>query len=202
MYDNYELMGGKLHLYRRENSTNWQCSTYLGGKNWRKSTKEDSFGIARAIAEDWYLELKGKMRGGELKVGKTFKDAAEKFLPEYKALTYGERSPQYVEILDLLIRTHLLPFFGPRLLSEITPGMVQEYRIHRMTSRIDRKTGVPKRPARSTLLHELVALRHVLNTANRHGWLPVLPDLTTPYKMSGKNRTSCMVLTRRIQAAV
>ena len=186
MDDHHELMGGKLHLYRRENSLNWQCSTFLAGKNWRKSTKEDSFSLARTIAEDWYLELKGKMRGGELKVGKTFKDAAEKFLPEYKVLTFGERSPQYVEIIELLIRSHLIPFFGNTLLSEITPGLVQDYRIHRMTSRKDKKTGEPKRPARSTLLHEIVALRHVLKTANRRGWLATLPDLSTPYKMSGK----------------
>ena len=100
MYENHELMGGKLHLYRRENSLNWQCSTFLAGKNWRKSTKVDSFSLARTIAEDWYLELKGKMRSGELKFGKTFKDAAEKFLPEYKVITYGERSPKYVENVE------------------------------------------------------------------------------------------------------
>ena len=29
-------------------------------------------------------------------------------------------------------------------------------------------------------------LRHVLKTANRHGWLPYLPDLSAPYKTSGK----------------
>jgi integrase len=34
--------------------------------------------------------------------------------------------------------------------------------------------------------HEIIALRHVLKTANRHGWLPYLPDISTPYKMSGK----------------
>ncbi len=186
MYDHHALMGGKLHLYRRENSSNWQCSTSLAGKNWRKSTKEDSFARAKAIAEDWYLELKGKMRGGELKFGKTFKDAAEKFLPEYQAITFGERSPKYVEGLGLMLRAHLLPFFGSTLLSEITPGMVQEYRIHRMTSRTDKKTGAPKRPARSTLQQEMVALRQVLKTANRYGWLLHLPDLTAPYKMSGK----------------
>jgi integrase len=186
MHEHHELMGGKLHLYRRENSLKWQCSTFLAGKNWRRSTKEDSFSLARTIAEDWYLELKGKMRGGELKIGKTFRDAATKFLPEYKVLTYGERSPKYVEGIDLIIRAHLLPFFGSRLLSEITPGIVQEYRIHRMTSRLDKKTGAPKRPSRSTLQQEIVALRHVLKTANRQGWLPYLPDLTTPYKMSGK----------------
>lgn len=43
-----------------------------------------------------------------------------------------------------------------------------------------------KPPARSTLHQEIVTLRHVLKTANRHGWLPSLPDLTPPYKMSSK----------------
>jgi len=186
MYENHELFGGKLHLYRRENSLNWQCSTFLAGKNWRKSTKVDSFSLASAIAEDWYLELKGKMRSGELKFGKTFKDAAEKFLPEYTVITYGERSPKYVENVGLIIRAHLLPFFGDKFLSEISPGLVQDYRIHRMTSRVDKKTGKPRRPARSTLLQEIVALRQVLKTANRQGWLPYLPDLSAPYKSSGK----------------
>ncbi|MBA3898294.1 MAG: site-specific integrase, partial [Sphingomonadaceae bacterium] len=70
--------------------------------------------------------------------------------------------------------------------SEITPGLVQEYRVHRTTSRLDKKTGIPKRPSRTTMHHEIVTLRHVLKTANRHGWLPYLPDLTTPYRASGK----------------
>ncbi|HZQ46307.1 MAG TPA: hypothetical protein VFC07_04790, partial [Verrucomicrobiae bacterium] len=68
------------------------------------------------------MELKGKMRGGELKIGKTFEDAAEKFLPEYQALTIGERSPEYVASLGLALKVHLLPFFGDKLLTEITPG--------------------------------------------------------------------------------
>lgn len=188
MTEHFDLMGGKLHLYRRENSRKWQCSTFLAGKNWRKSTREESFSMAKAIAEDWYLELKGKMRGGELKVGKTFRDAANKFLPEYKALTYGERSPKYVFGIELMLKAHLLPFFGDKILTEITPGLVQDYRIHRMTSRLDKVTGEPKRPSRSTLQQEIVALRHVLKTANRHGWLAYLPDISAPYKMSGKIR--------------
>ena len=186
MYDSHELMGGKLHLYRRQNSRNWQCSTFLAGKNWRRSTKEDSFGLAKTVAEDWYLELKGKMRDGELKVGKSFRQAAEKFLPEYQTITFGGRSPKYVEGLRLILEAHVLPFFGAKLLAEITPGLVQDYRVHRMTSSIDKRTGAPKRPARKTLEAEIVVLRHVLRTANRHGWLPYLPDLSAPYKASGK----------------
>jgi integrase len=90
--------------------------------------------------------------------------------------------------------------------------MVQDYRVHRMTSRKDPKTQKPildadgkpkrdpvtkrimkdpktgeaKRPSRTTLHHEIITLRHVLKTANRHGWLPFLPDISAPYKTSGK----------------
>jgi integrase len=45
---------------------------------------------------------------------------------------------------------------------------------------------VPMRPARSTIHHEIVTLRQVLKTANRHGWLDYVPDLSAPYKASGK----------------
>jgi hypothetical protein len=99
MPEHHELMGGKLHVYRRENSNYWQCSTYLAGKNWRVSTKEESLSHAKDFAEDWYLGLKGKNRAGELKTGKSFKQAAEQFLHEYEVITAGERSPEYVKLI-------------------------------------------------------------------------------------------------------
>jgi integrase len=186
MAANHELMGGKLHVYKRPGSTVWQCSTYLDGRNWRVSTKEDSIEHAKDFAEDWYLSLKGKLRAGELKSGKTFKYAAAHFEKEYEAITLGERSPQYVEGLKLSIRVHLMPFFGHKTLAEITPGLVQQYRVHRMTSRKNPKTGEAMRPSRSTLHKEIIALRHVLKTAQRHGWIEFLPDLSPPYKSSPK----------------
>ena len=60
--DKHAILGGKVHLYRRGTSENWHCSTFLKGRNRRKSTKEDSLSLARQIAEDWYLELRGKAR--------------------------------------------------------------------------------------------------------------------------------------------
>ena len=186
MAEHHELMGGKLHVYRRENSGNWQCSTYLNGKNWRVSTKEESLSHAKDFAEDWYLGLKGKSRAGQLKVGKTFKQASEVFLNEYEIITAGERNAKYVAGFALILRVHLLPFFSDKVLSEITPGMVQDYRIHRATSRKDKKTGEPKRPSRSTLHKEIIILRHVLKAGQRHGWIAYIPDLSPPYKSSGK----------------
>jgi integrase len=43
-----------------------------------------------------------------------------------------------------------------------------------------------KPPARNTLHQEFVALRQVLKTAMRHGWLKALPDLSEPYRKNAK----------------
>jgi hypothetical protein len=96
MTEQHELMGGKLHVYRRDNSGYWQCSTYLAGKNWRVSTKEGSLAVAKQFAEDWYLSLRGKNLAGEMPTGRRFKQAADQFLLEYEVITAGERSPKYV----------------------------------------------------------------------------------------------------------
>jgi len=99
--ETHKTMGGKVNIYRRENSDNWQCSTFLNGRNWRVFTHEDSLGRAKDFAEDWYLALRGKAHAGLLaketrREGKKFKDAAEKFLEEAPILTQGQRGPTWL----------------------------------------------------------------------------------------------------------
>jgi len=182
----HSLMDNQVQLYMRPKSPHWNCSCSIGGKQRRASTKEESLSRAKDIARDWYLGLMGKYKAGELKAGITFSKAAEKFLGEYEVITQGERHPRYVKGHGTRLRLHLLPFFGNKIVTDITPGLVQEYRAHRMTSRKHPKTGEPMRPSRTTLHHEIITLRHVLKTANRHGWLPFFPDLSSPYKASSK----------------
>lgn len=181
----HSFLDNKVQLYMRPNSPHWQCSCSVAGRQRRTTTKEESLSRAKDVAQDWYLGLMGKYRAGELKEGVTFRKAAEHFVNEYEVITQGERNKEYAASHAMRLRVHLLPYFGDRVVSEITPGLVQEYRVHRTTSRLDRH-GVPKRPSRTTMHHEIITLRHVLKTANRHGWLPYLPDLTAPYKTSGK----------------
>lgn len=186
MQDMHTLLGGKVHIYKRENSRFWQCSAYLAGKDHRATTKEADLGRAKDKAEEWYLGLRVKHRAGELRGGRSFADAAKKFEVEYAALTAGERNPQYVQGHSDRLRVHLIPFLGNRHAAEVTPQLVQDYRVHRMTSRKHPKTGEPMRPSRSTIHHEIVTLRHVLKTAQRLGWIKFIPDLSPPYKASGK----------------
>ena len=212
--ESHLLMDGALHVYRRENSRYWQCSTYLGSRNYRQTTKEVSLAAAKDFARDWYMERcvedRQRRRGGvalldgtvqppiagtgappdgrrrRTPTGPSFKDAADAFTSEFEVITLGERNVEYVASKSDHIRVHLLPFFGDTALEDITAGKVQEYRAHRQTSRIDPKTGKPKKPARATLHGEIVTLRQVLKTANRKGWIAALPDMSAPYKTSGK----------------
>jgi integrase len=179
----HEMMDGRLHVYMRDGSRHWQCSSFLNGRNWRVSTKTDSLAEAKDFAEDWYLTLRGKHRAGTLKHERTFAQAADQFKEEYEALTEGERNKTYVAGHWRRLKLHLTPFFGSMGLSEITPAKVQEYRIKRRKELVSGKTTAP---ARSTLHQEMVTLRQVLSTAVMHGWLPYAPSLKEPYRKSGK----------------
>lgn len=198
--ETHSLMGGRLHVYKRDNSRYWQCSTYLAGRNRRISTKEESLSHAKEVAEDWFFELKGKLRAGEIKEGKTFRTAADQFQREYQIITQGQRSPRHVRNQNDKIRLHLIPYFGNMVLSTITAGTVQEYRVHRAQQLVKKRNHAQKMseqkddekkftytpPSRSTIHHEIVALRQVLKTAQRHGWIDYVPDFSAPYKSSGK----------------
>ena len=145
------------------------------------STKTDSLEQAKEVADDWYLGLKVKSKSGEIKDGKTFRVAADAFRREYQVITQGQRSPKWVQHQEDKIDLYLLPYFGDMILSEITPGIVQEYRIHRAQNGYRDQA-----PARKTIENEMIALRQVLKTAHRHGWLQFVPDFSPPYKTSGK----------------
>jgi integrase len=181
--EQYTILGGKVHVYKRPNSTCWQCSSYLAGKNRRTSTKEESLSKAKEFAEDWYLQLRGKLRSGDLKSGKTFREAADQYLREFDIITQGQRSKTYARGQHARANGHLVPFFGRLVLAEVTAGKVQEYRIRRLEEAMASR-GKP--PAHNTMHQEIVTLRQIMKTAIRHGWIDHIPDLSEPYRSSPK----------------
>ena len=198
------LMDGRLHVYRRANSRFWQCAVFIDGRNYRTSTRSDNLAVAEAFARDWYLDRHAERRlrqrgmtdegspsgshvGGPAPPrrpkGPSFREAAEHFLAEYHVITLGERNLEHVASKARHLKTYLLPFFGELPVAKVSAGQIQAYRVQRASP-----SGEPgaKRPARSTLNKEIVTLRQVLKTANRQGWIDALPDMSAPYKGSGK----------------
>jgi len=121
--------------------------------------RKKSLSKAKDIAEDWYLRLREKLRTGELKAKKTFREMSEHFLREYEIISRGERSNQHVSGQYLRSSVHLVPFFGNMDISKITTGKILEYRVHRHQQAIA-KRGKPL--ARSTMHNEIVTLRQTL----------------------------------------
>ncbi len=199
----HSILGGKVKLYRRDDGgENWFCSAYFQGKNRRKSTKTDSLSHAKEIAEDWFLELRGKSRAGLLDrpTGPTFNQAADIFEEEYEVSTNGERSPRWVAEHKAHLKNHLRPFFGKMAVTQITADTAQEYRIHRnknpyirmkkaqnangngSDARLMDSELKPKPPAQNTLDNEIITLRLVMKVALRKNWITGLPDFSAPYK--------------------
>src|ERR1700739_1364972 len=183
MSEHHTILGGKVHVYRRPNSSSWQCATYLAGKNRRTTTKEDSLSKAKEFAEDWYLQLRGKLRDGELKTGKLFRDAAKLYLREVDIMTQGQRSAKYASGKHARTNGYLIPFFGSMVLPGITAGKVNEYRIPRLE---ESKAMRGQAPSYRTMHQETVTLRQIFKTALRHGWVDHLPDFSAPYRASPK----------------
>jgi integrase len=185
----HEILGGKVQLYKRADGRFWHCSASVGGKQHRATTKKEGLAQAEDAAEDWYLELRGKFKRGDLgqlvavNNERTFAEAAEQFIREYPIITEGQRNKQYVESYEWRLNKHLIPFLGPKPLSQVTSGLIQEYRIHRLET-VKAEGKAP--PSRSTLHKEMVAIRQVLKLAMRHGDLSRLPDMSQPYKTNGK----------------
>jgi integrase len=188
MSTRHTILDGKVQVYRRPDARFWQCSTSIGGKQHRASTGRDDLAQALDVAEDWYLELRGKFKRGEL--GKleevngetTFAEAANQFMREFELITEGQRNPDYVAGHKRRINKYLIPFFGKLPLSQVTSGKIQDYRIWR--AELAKAKG--KLPARNTLHQEMVALRQALKTALRRGWLASMPDMSEPYRKNSK----------------
>ena len=200
---NHTILGGRVQLYKRPGGRFWQCSASIKGRQFRNTTNEEELSLAKEIAEDWYLGLRGKIKTGEISLDqphrkkneKTFREVAAVFEAEYPIMTEGQRSPKWVQGHKDRLRLHLLPFFGDLGISEVTTSTLQQYRLARADvsgkEPVLKKNGKlakrqPRAPEQKTLHNEIGTLSLVLQTANRHHWLTNLPNLSAPYRGQGK----------------
>ena len=58
------------------------------------------------------LQLRGKLRSGEIKTEKTFREVSAHYLHEYDIITQGQRNQRYVDGQHWRSRLQLVPFFG------------------------------------------------------------------------------------------
>lgn len=58
------MFDGRLQLYKRGTGRHWQCAARVGGRRFRETTGEETLDRAKDVAEEWYLDLRDKLRNG------------------------------------------------------------------------------------------------------------------------------------------
>lgn len=126
------MFDGRLQVYRRAEGKTWQCAARVGGERFRESTHETELARAKDVAEEWYLDLRGRLRNGQIvKKEKTFGEAAEDYMRHARVLAATVRSPAYILNMELRMNASILPFFGKVALSDVNRGLVLSYRVKR-----------------------------------------------------------------------
>ena len=119
----HTMFDGRLQIYRRADHGPWQAAARVGGQRFRQTTGETALDRAKDVAEEWYLDLRGKLRTRRLQPvapkEKTFNDAAQAYLREVRVLAASVRSPAYIKMMEMRMNAHVLPFFKDKPLSAI-----------------------------------------------------------------------------------
>lgn len=102
-----------------------------------------------------------------------FSDVAEGFLRVYKRECEREDRMETYHHAERTIRNHLVPWFGSRQLSAITPQQIINYRDQRISS--GNRGGKPY--ARSTINKELMVLRKIFYRGRSLGLINEIPSI-------------------------
>lgn len=173
-----DLMGGRFHIFKRLNSSFWWMGFHNKGKYIRESTKEKSESHAKQIAEEWYLRKLSEIQSGTLVTStKTFSSCAKIAIKTYQeAVLRGDRSPETLRSIEVVLKSRILPYFGRLPIESITNQSWFEFKevMYREYPSIKRGT-----------LHQYKnALRVVLNDAYQRGVIKTLPVFKDSYSSS------------------
>jgi hypothetical protein len=182
MPEQHTIVGGRVYVYKRPNPRLWQCSSYFAGKNRRTSTKEESLSKAKEIAEDWYLQLRGKLRAVRSRAKRPF----ARCLSSISTNTTSSRRDNATNDMWTASTGDRGLTWSPSSGTWESQRSLQER--FKNTEFKDTKKQLP-----NAVSHLAAAPasgnRHPApdpKTALRHGWLDRLPDFSEPYQSSPK----------------
>jgi integrase len=126
------LRGGELVLYRRTRSLLYQCRFKLADGKWHRfSTRKASLENAIAAACDMYDEARYRQRLGLAHRTHTFAQIASITLAEMRQQIDLSTGKTAVHSYATCIEKYFLPYFGDKVLEEISHTDVREFELWR-----------------------------------------------------------------------
>lgn len=178
----------ELIVYRRENSSTWQCRYKVDGKWQRTTTKERNLQSAKEKAKDLHIEAIIRQREGLPVLSRKFRNVAKMAVKRLEEeIASGNGKVIYKDYIRV-INDYLIPALGKRNIANIDRAALDEldqFRIEKMQ----------KTPTASTLQTQNAALQRVFEEAIIHGYLtkancPKLSKKNSKSKNAGQPRVA------------
>ena len=179
---------GRILIYKRPNSKNYQCRLRIKGvKGYTvKSCDTTNIGEAVSFAEDLYDSLRYKKLNNLPLQTKTFKQIFEEWFKK------ADKSEYRQDFYQSRAKLYLFPYFGDYKIEEITERVIEDYwdwRKNYYKDNPDKKKGrVVENPSPQSLKMEKTAIQEVLEYAYRRGYIRVVPPITFKPRAKTENR--------------
>ena len=122
------LMDGKVTVYKRPQSAQWQCRFKLSNSKWHSaSTGTDELAEARRNAIVLYETVRIKIDAGLALTEKTFQQLATEEMANMRRIANGKRGERNFKDYFFIWQKYLIPFFGKYKVGDITQELVADF---------------------------------------------------------------------------
>ena len=168
------LIDGKLTVYKRPQSHQWQCRFKLANNKWYSaSTGTEELDQAKSQAIVLYETIKLKVDRGLAITTKTFKQIAKEEMLRMSRSAITKRDIRKYKDYVFIWEKYLIPFFGNYTIDNITVELVADFDAWRLAE-------MGKDARAMTKKHHAMAFTKIVNIAKESGYLPhskVVPQL-------------------------
>lgn len=159
-----KILDGRVALYKRDNSSEWQLKFKHNSKWIRATTKCKNITEAKTAAETIFFDYQVRIRNNLPIVNHTFKRVAESAIRSMQEALNNQHGKIVYKDYIFAINNYLIPFFGRKFINNITYAdflQFEKYRVDKMG----------RKPKSSTIGTHNSAFNKVQEEAMRLGYI-------------------------------
>lgn len=157
------ILDGRISLFKRSNSHQWQCRFRLESGSWHQATTgTDELAEATAKAISIYETIRAKISEGFSVKNRTFRQLAIAVAAKLESQIEGRRGRYVLKDFKFVAEKYLIPFFGRYQISELTQDLVNDFESWR-------RSQMGCEPKASTKRHHASAYNKIIQLADSEG---------------------------------
>jgi len=174
------ILGGLVTLYKRPNSSQWQCRFKLPNDQWYSaSTFQRDLELAKESGVAVYERAMAKISQELSLKSKSFKQLAEEDLVAMDIALKEGSGKLIFKDYKFVLNKYLIPFFGSYKLNQITPELVRDFESWRL-SQMGRDPQASTKRTHATTYNRIIALAREQNLIADTYRVPLLDPHGSP----------------------